>query len=153
MLAASQEVDKHEKYWQPAFLKRQSNRGVCGKEALRKLAKHRSQPEKASLASAACKAGWEKGLEYFRAVAKECNGAVAATSAGLEETIDVSHAQAGKLLTQAHALRAVYSKLFQGVSKRQAFEESAEFLELAVGTIKQWELEYRTKGHIVLLAV
>ncbi|CAN0288323.1 unnamed protein product [Ectocarpus sp. 4 AP-2014] len=37
-----------------------------------------------------------------------------------------------------------------GVSKRQAFEESAEFLELAVGTIKKWELEYRTKGHIVV---
>ncbi|CAM9176473.1 unnamed protein product [Ectocarpus sp. 6 AP-2014] len=38
----------------------------------------------------------------------------------------------------------------QGGSKRKAFEESAEFLEVAAGTIKQWELEYRTKGHIVL---
>lgn len=62
--------------------------------------------------------------------------------------MDVSHAQAGKLLTTALALRAVYTKLLKGVSKRQAFEESAEFLDLAVTTIKQWELEYRTKGHI-----
>ena len=66
--------------------------------------------------------------------------------------MDVSHAQAGKLLTQAHALTAVYGKLLKGVSKRQAFEESAEFLEMAVGTIKQWELEYRTKGHIKVSA-
>ncbi|CAN0267125.1 unnamed protein product, partial [Ectocarpus sp. 4 AP-2014] len=111
MLAASQEVDRHEKDWRPVFLKRQSNRAVRRKEALRKLAKHRSQLEKAALASAACKEGWEKGVEYFRAVAKECESAVAATSAGIEETMDVSHAQAGKLHTKANALRGVYNKL------------------------------------------
>lgn len=88
MLAASQEVDRHERDWRPAFLKRQSNRGVGRKEALRKLAKHRSQLEKEALASAACTAGWEKGVEYFRAVVKECHGAVAATSAGLEVSVD-----------------------------------------------------------------
>ncbi|CAN0324814.1 unnamed protein product [Ectocarpus sp. 4 AP-2014] len=135
MLAASQEVDRHEKDWRPVFLKRQSNKGVRRKEALRKLAKHRSQLEKAALASAACNEGWEKGVEHFRAVAKECD-AVAATFAGIEETMDVSHAQAGKLHTKANALRGVYNKLLMGVSKRQAFEESAEFLELAVGTVK-----------------
>lgn len=66
---------------------------------------------------------------------------------------DVSSAQAGKLLTKAHALRGVFNKLLKGVSKRQAPEESAEFLELAVGTFKQWELEYRTKSHIVVSAL
>lgn len=66
--------------------------------------------------------------------------------------MDVSHAQAGKLLTQAHALKAVYSKLLKGVSKRQAFEESAEFLEVQVSTLKQWERDYRTKGHIKVSA-
>ena len=57
MLDASQEVDRHEIDWRPAFLKLQTNRGVGRKEALRKLAKHRSQLEKEALASAACKAG------------------------------------------------------------------------------------------------
>ena len=47
----------------------------------------------------------------------------------------------------------MYSELLVGVSKRQAFEESAEFLDLAVGTVKQWELEYRTKGHIGVSAM
>ncbi|CAM9148621.1 unnamed protein product [Ectocarpus sp. 4 AP-2014] len=125
MLAASQEVDRHEKDWRPVF--RQGNKGVRRKEALRKLAKHRSQLEKAALESAACKEGWEKGVEYFRAVAKECESAVAATSAGIEETMDVSHAQAGKLHTNTTALRGVNNKLLMGVSKRQASEESAEF--------------------------
>ncbi|CAB1113286.1 unnamed protein product [Ectocarpus sp. CCAP 1310/34] len=72
MLNAAVEVDKHEYVWRTAFLKRQSNRGVRRAEALRKLAKHRSQLEKAALAATACKAGWEKGVEYFRAVVKEC---------------------------------------------------------------------------------
>ncbi|CAM9800163.1 unnamed protein product [Ectocarpus sp. 4 AP-2014] len=57
MLAAAQELDKHEEDWRPAFLKRQSNRGVHRSEAPRKLAKHRSQLEKAALAAVACKAG------------------------------------------------------------------------------------------------
>ncbi|CAM9441094.1 unnamed protein product [Ectocarpus sp. 4 AP-2014] len=149
MLAAAQEVDRHEKDWRSVFLKRQSNKVVRRKEAMRKLTKHRSQLEKAALASAACKEGWEKGVEYFRAVAKECESAVAATSPGIEETMDVSHAQAGKLHTKANALRGVYNKLLMGVSKRKAFEESAELLELAVGTVKKWEPEYHTKGHIV----
>ncbi|CAB1116248.1 unnamed protein product [Ectocarpus sp. CCAP 1310/34] len=48
MLDAAVEVDKHEDVWRPAFLKRQSNRGVRRAEALRKLAKHRSQLEKAA---------------------------------------------------------------------------------------------------------
>lgn len=65
----------------------------------------------------------------------------------------VSHAQAGKLFTKALALRGVYSKLLKGASRREAFEESAEFLEVAPGSIKQWELEYRTKGHIVVSAM
>ncbi|CAN0542521.1 unnamed protein product, partial [Ectocarpus sp. 12 AP-2014] len=153
MLDAAVEVDKHEDVWRPAFLKRQSNRGVRRAEALRKLAKHRSQLEKAALAATACKAGWEKGVEYFRAVVKECRSAVAATSAGLDESMDVSHAQAGKLLIKVLALRGVYSKLLKGASRREAFEASAEFLEVAAGTIKQWELEYRTKGHIVVSAM
>ena len=59
-------------------------------EALRKLAKHRSQLEKAAVAAIACKVGWEKGVEYFRAVAKECQSAVAATSAGLDVSVDLT---------------------------------------------------------------
>ena len=47
--------------------------------------------------------------------------------------MDVSHAQARRLLTKAHALRAVYNKLLKKVSKRQAFEDSAEFFELERG--------------------
>ena len=67
--------------------------------------------------------------------------------------MDVSHAQAGKLQQQANALRGVYNKLLMGVSNRQAFEETAAFLELAVGTIKDWERDYRTKGHIAVRAM
>lgn len=67
--------------------------------------------------------------------------------------VSVGNEQAGKLITKAHALRGVYSKLLKGASRREAFEESAEFLEMAVGTIKQWELEYRTKDHIVVSAM
>ncbi|CAB1113621.1 unnamed protein product [Ectocarpus sp. CCAP 1310/34] len=55
--------------------------------------------------------------------------------------MDVSHAQAGKLLIKALALRAVSTKLLKGVSRREAFEASAEFIEMSEGTIKQWELE------------
>lgn len=89
MLDAAQEVEKHEQDWRPAFLKRQSNRGMCRREALRKLAKHRRQLEKAALASAACREGWETGVEYFHAVAKECQSAVAATSGGMEVSVDL----------------------------------------------------------------
>lgn len=65
--------------------------------------------------------------------------------------MDVSHAQAGKLLVNALALRGVYGKLLnQGGSRREASEESAEYVGVAADTIKQWELEYRTKGHIVV---
>lgn len=90
MLDAAREVDIHEKVWRPAFLKRQSNKGVRRTEALRKLAKQRTQLEKAALAASACKAGWEKGVEYFRAVVKECRSAVAATSAGLDVSVDLA---------------------------------------------------------------
>ena len=44
-------------------------------EALRKLAKHRSQLEKALVASAACKARWEHGVEFFRAIEEESKSA------------------------------------------------------------------------------
>lgn len=67
--------------------------------------------------------------------------------------MDVSHAQAGKLLIKALALRGVYTKLLKGVSKRQAFEETAEFLEVAVGSVQKWELGYRTKGYIAVRAL
>ncbi|CAN0535514.1 unnamed protein product, partial [Ectocarpus sp. 12 AP-2014] len=153
MFDAAREVDRHEKDWRQAFLKRQSNRGVRRTEALRKLAKHRSQLEEAALAAAARKAGWEKGVEYFRAVVKECQSAVAATSAGLDVSVDLAGILSGKLLIKALALRAVYTKLLEGVSRREAFEASAEFIEMSEGTIKQSELEYRTKGHIVVSAM
>ncbi|CAM9273214.1 unnamed protein product, partial [Ectocarpus fasciculatus] len=120
-----------EEVWGPAFLKRQSNRGVGRKEALRKLAKHL---EKAAAASAACRSGWERGQDYFRAVIKECHTAVAATSAGLNESVLVSHAQAGNLQFKALALKAVYHKLLKGAPKRQAFEDTAKFFEVADST-------------------
>ncbi|CAB1109141.1 unnamed protein product [Ectocarpus sp. CCAP 1310/34] len=148
MLDAVKEVHQHQEVWGPAFLKRQSNRGVGRKEALRKLAKHRSQLEKAAAASAACRSGWERGQDYFRAVIKECQSAVAATSAGLNESVLVSHAQAGSLQFKALALKAVYHKLLKGAPKRQAFEDTAEFFEVADSTLREWELSYRTKGHI-----
>ncbi|CAB1117588.1 unnamed protein product [Ectocarpus sp. CCAP 1310/34] len=65
------------------FLERCRMQGVARKEALRKLAKHRSQLKKAAAASAACRSGWERGQNYFRAVIKECQSAVAVTSAGM----------------------------------------------------------------------
>ncbi|CAB1120910.1 unnamed protein product [Ectocarpus sp. CCAP 1310/34] len=148
MSDAVKEAHQQEEVYRPAFLKRQSNRGVGRKEALRKLAKHRSQLEKAAAASAACRSGWERGQDYFRAVIKECQFAVAVSSAGLNESVLVSHAQAGSLQLKALALKGLYHKLLRGVSKRQAFEETAEFFEVASSTLREWELSYRTKGHI-----
>ncbi|CAB1109399.1 unnamed protein product [Ectocarpus sp. CCAP 1310/34] len=65
-----------------------------------------------------------------------------------KESVFVSHAQAGSLQFKALALKGLYHKLLRGVSKRQAFEETAEFFEVASSTPREWELSYRTKGHI-----
>lgn len=66
----------------------------------------------------------------------------------MQESILVSHAQAGSLQFKALALKAVYHKLLKGAPKRQAFEDTAEFFEVADSTLREWELSYRTKGHI-----
>ncbi|CAB1104296.1 unnamed protein product [Ectocarpus sp. CCAP 1310/34] len=148
MLDAVKEAHQQEVVYRPAFLKRQSNRGLGRKEALRKLAKHQSQLQKEAAASAACRSGWERGQGCLRAVIKECQSAIAVTSAGLNESVLVSHSQAGSLQFKALARKGLYHKLLRGVSKRQAFEETAEFFEVASSTLREWELSYRTKGHI-----
>lgn len=68
----------------------------------------------------------------------------------LQQPLDVSHAQAGKLMLQAVALKGVYQKLLLGWSATVVFEEMAGLLAVGVSTVKQWEREYRHKGHIAV---
>lgn len=69
--------------------------------------------------------------------------------------MDVSHAQAGKLMQRALALgwlRVVYQKLLAGATKREAFEDTAKLLEVASITVERWERTFRNKGHIEVSA-
>lgn len=84
MRQAAQGMEKQIEGWKPAFLLRQRNKGVHRKEALRKLRKAKNQWEKAALQTEACRKGWEEAVTYCRAVEKECLGAAAVHSTGLE---------------------------------------------------------------------
>ncbi|CAN0114184.1 unnamed protein product [Pylaiella littoralis] len=149
MLAAAVAVEKILAELTRPYLKSQANTGVGRKSAIRKLAKKRSQWENAAIAAKACREGWSSGVEYFERVQEECLGATAAaTGHDAEQPLDDSHAQAGKLMLQAVALKGVYEKLLLGWSARVVFEEMAGLLAVGVSTVKQWEKEYRQKGHI-----
>ena len=67
--------------------------------------------------------------------------------------MDVSHAQAAKLMQRALALRGVYQKLLEGAPKREAFEDTAKVLNVAPITVERWEREFRQKGHIEVHAM
>lgn len=71
----------------------------------------------------------------------------------LQEAVDVSHAQAGKLMQRALGLRVVYQNLLAGATKREAFESTAKFLDVASRTVEQWERTFRDKGHIEVHAM
>ena len=70
----------------------------------------------------------------------------------LQESVDVSHAQAGKLFQVSLALRSVYQLLLRKESPTHAFEETSRWLEVPVSTIKTWERMYRNKGYIKVRA-
>ncbi|CAN0247759.1 unnamed protein product, partial [Ascophyllum nodosum] len=149
MLAASVAVEKSLAELTPPYLKQQANRGVDRKSALRKLAKKRLIWEKAILAARACREGWENGVACFEGVQKECLGAAAPfVGCDTEGPVDVSHAQAGKLMVQALALKGTYQKLLHGWPRSTAFEEMAELLGVGVTTIETWERAYRNTGHM-----
>lgn len=84
MRQAAQDTDRQFESWKPAFLLRQRNKGYNRKAALRKLSKVRKHWEKVLFEIAACRQGWEEAIIYCRAVEKECLGAAAVHSTGLE---------------------------------------------------------------------
>lgn len=69
-------------------MKRQDSKGVGRNGVRRKVAKARSQREKAISADAACQEDWRKGIEYFVAVVKESRGEAAIASVGMEVSVD-----------------------------------------------------------------
>lgn len=84
MRQAARDTEQQLESWTPAFLLRQRNRGHDRKAALRKLRKARKQWEKALLEAAACRQSREEAVAYCREVEKECLGAAAVHSTGLE---------------------------------------------------------------------
>lgn len=67
--------------------KRGGARAGGGRPPGSKVTEARKQREKTVLAEEACKEGWRKGVEYFRAVVKERLGGAAVATAGMEVSL------------------------------------------------------------------
>ena len=82
LLEAQSDVLKNQAGFDPLFLKRQANKGVARKTALRRLKWARSQLVKAALEARARTEHWEHAVGYFRAVEKSASELLQCTPLG-----------------------------------------------------------------------